>query len=138
MLPAASERGYVGRALSRQVTIMVDSEPTDRIESPQSPQSLENWPSSESFESSAQDQDQDQEQESGRRRPSGRRVYRQGPVEDNAGWSIFSYLISGMVFYGLIGWLVGRATHIAVLFPLGAITGLVLAIVLIIFRYGRP
>jgi hypothetical protein len=43
-----------------------------------------------------------------------------------------------MLFYGLIGWLVGRVTHIAVLFPLGAITGLVLAIVLIIFRYGRP
>lgn len=116
--------------------MMVDSEPTDRIESPESlksPESLESpqsWPGSESSESSAR--------EPGRRRPSGRRVYRQGPVEDNAGWAIFSYLISGMVFYGLIGWLVGRATHIAVLFPLGAITGLVLAIVLIIFRYGRP
>jgi hypothetical protein len=124
MLPAASERGYVGRALSRQVTMMVDSEPTDRIESPESLESPD------SSESSAR--------EPGRRRPSGRRVYRQGPVEDNAGWTIFSYLIAGMVFYGLIGWLVGRATHIAVLFPLGAITGLVLAIVLIIFRYGRP
>jgi hypothetical protein len=124
MLPAASERGYVGRALSRQVTMMVDSEPTDRIESPES------LDSPDSSESSAR--------EPGRRRPSGRRVYRQGPVEDNAGWTIFSYLIAGMVFYGLIGWLVGRATHIAVLFPLGAITGLVLAIVLIIFRYGRP
>jgi hypothetical protein len=68
---------------------------------------------------------------------TGRRQYRRGPVEDNAGWTIFSYLISGMAFYGLVGWLVGRATHIAVLFPLGAIVGLVLAIVLIIFRYGR-
>lgn len=68
----------------------------------------------------------------------GRRRYRQGPVEDNAGWAVFSYLISGMAFYGLIGWLVGRATHIGILFPLGMIVGLILAIVLIIFRYGRP
>jgi hypothetical protein len=123
MLPAASARGSAGRALSRQVTIMVDSGPTDRIESPESPESPVQGP--------------DQPEQAGRR-PSGRRVYRQGPVEDNAGWTIFSYLISGMVCYGLIGWLVGRATHMAVLFPLGAITGLVLAIVLIIFRYGRP
>ena len=103
--------------------MMVDSEPTDRIESQESP------------ERPVQGPDQPQQP---RRRPSGRRVYRQGPVEDNAGWTIFSYLIAGMVFYGLIGWLVGRATHIAALFPIGAITGLVLAIVLIIFRYGRP
>jgi ATP synthase protein I len=68
----------------------------------------------------------------------GRKRYRQGPVEDNAGWTIFSYLISGMVVYGLIGWLVSRLTHIGVLFPLGMIVGLVLAIVLIILRYGRP
>ena len=58
--------------------------------------------------------------------------------EDNQGWSVFSYLISGMVFYGLVGWLVSRATHIGILFPLGMIVGLILAIVLIIFRYGRP
>jgi ATP synthase protein I len=60
------------------------------------------------------------------------------PVEDNAGWSIFSYLISGMVFYGLVGWLVGRLTHIGALFPIGMLVGLVLAIVLIVYKYGRP
>jgi ATP synthase protein I len=69
---------------------------------------------------------------------TGRKAWRHGPVEDNAGWAVFSYLISGMVFYGLVGWLVGRATHIGILFPLGMIVGLILAIVLIIFRYGRP
>ncbi len=69
---------------------------------------------------------------------TGRKAWRRGPVEDNAGWAVFSYLISGMVFYGLVGWLVGRATHIGILFPLGMIVGLILAIVLIIFRYGRP
>jgi ATP synthase protein I len=69
---------------------------------------------------------------------TGRKAWRRGPVEDNAGWAVFSYLISGMVFYGLVGWLVSRATHIGILFPLGMIVGLILAIVLIIFRYGRP
>jgi ATP synthase protein I len=68
----------------------------------------------------------------------GHKQWRRGPVEDNAGWSVFSYLLAGMAFYGLIGWLVSRATHIGILFPLGMIVGLILAIVLIIFRYGRP
>jgi F0F1-type ATP synthase assembly protein I len=63
---------------------------------------------------------------------------RDGPPEQNAGWTIFSYLISGMAVYGLIGWLVSRVTHISVLFPVGMLVGLVLAIVLIVFRYGRP
>ncbi|HEY1616630.1 MAG TPA: hypothetical protein VGG25_03380 [Streptosporangiaceae bacterium] len=63
---------------------------------------------------------------------------RPGPPEQNAGWTIFSYLISGMAVYGLIGWLVSRVTHISVLFPVGMLVGLVLAIVLIVFRYGRP
>lgn len=63
---------------------------------------------------------------------------RRPPVEDNAGWTIFSYMISGMVAYGLIGWLVASITHIAILIPLGALLGLMLAIVAIVFRYGRP
>ena len=36
----------------------------------------------------------------------------------NAGWSIFGYLISGMVFYGGVGWLVGHWTHHPLLFAL--------------------
>jgi len=60
------------------------------------------------------------------------------PGEENAGWSVFSYLIAGMAVYGGIGWLVGHWLHVAILFPLGMLAGLVLAIVLIIYRYGRP
>ena len=58
-------------------------------------------------------------------------------VEENQGWSIFSYLISGMVFYGLVGWLVAWLTHIPVLLPLGALLGLVFAIGGIVWKYGR-
>ncbi|HUZ23127.1 MAG TPA: hypothetical protein VMV07_05120 [Streptosporangiaceae bacterium] len=61
-----------------------------------------------------------------------------GPPEQNAGWAIFSYLLSGMIFYGLVGWLVSKVTHIAVLFPVGMLVGLAAAIVLIVFKYGRP
>jgi ATP synthase protein I len=61
-----------------------------------------------------------------------------GPGEENAGWSVFSYLIAGMAAYGGIGWLIGHWLHATILFPVGMLTGLVLAIVLIIYRYGRP
>jgi hypothetical protein len=84
----------------------------------------------------------------GRRETAGRETGRgqaargqaagRGPGEQNAGWTIFSYLLSGMAAYGLIGWLVAWATHIAVFTPVGALVGLVLAIGLVIFRYGRP
>jgi hypothetical protein len=42
-----------------------------------------------------------------------------------------------MAFYGFIGWLIGRWTHVALLFPLGMLVGLGLAIVLIVYKYGR-
>jgi ATP synthase protein I len=61
-----------------------------------------------------------------------------GPAAQNDGWAVFSYLLSGMIFYGLVGWLVSRATHMAMLFPVGMLVGLALAIVLIVFKYGRP
>ena len=62
---------------------------------------------------------------------------RDGPPEQNAGWIIFSYLLSGMLFYGVIGWLISRWTHVALIFPVGMLVGLVLAIVLILYKYGR-
>ncbi len=59
------------------------------------------------------------------------------PVEDNQGWSIFSYLIAGMVAYGLIGGLAAWLTHIPVLAPVGALVGLVFAIGGVVWKYGR-
>lgn len=64
--------------------------------------------------------------------------YSPGPPSASAGWAVTSYLIGGMAIYGGIGWLVGRWTGIAVLFPAGMLLGLALAIALIIFRYARP
>ncbi len=62
---------------------------------------------------------------------------RQSPAEENQGWSIFSYLIAGMVAYGLIGWLVAWLTHVPVLLPVGALVGLVFAVGGVVWKYGR-
>jgi ATP synthase protein I len=61
-----------------------------------------------------------------------------GPGSAGVGYAYLSYMIGGMVLYGGIGWLVGRWTHLPLLFPVGMLAGLALAIVLIIFRVTRP
>jgi ATP synthase protein I len=55
----------------------------------------------------------------------------------DVGWTITSYLIGGMVAYGGIGWLIGRAVHIWMLFPIGMLVGLAISLGYIIYRYGR-
>lgn len=69
----------------------------------------------------------------GRGRPAGE----QPPPSADVGWRVFSYMIGGMAFYGGLGWLIGRWTGISVLFPLGMIVGLVLSLLMIIFRFTR-
>jgi F0F1-type ATP synthase assembly protein I len=69
---------------------------------------------------------------------SRRQAAAQGRAEGlNIGWTVFSYLLSGMAAYGLIGWLVGRAVHVSLLFPIGMLIGLGISIGFIIYRYGR-
>ncbi len=53
------------------------------------------------------------------------------------GWTVFSYLLAGMAAYGAIGWLIGRAAHVALLFPIGMLVGLGISIGYIIHRFGR-
>ena len=53
------------------------------------------------------------------------------------GWEVVSYLISGMLAYGGIGWLIGRAVHIQLLFPIGMAVGLAIALGWVIYRHGR-
>jgi ATP synthase protein I len=55
----------------------------------------------------------------------------------NAGWSIFGYMISGMVFYGGVGWLIGHWTHHPLLFPLGTLAGVGVGVFAVIYKYGR-
>jgi hypothetical protein len=53
------------------------------------------------------------------------------------GWTVVSYLLAGMAAYGIIGALIGKAVHVALLFPLGMLAGLGISIGYIIYRFGR-
>jgi ATP synthase protein I len=59
------------------------------------------------------------------------------PLQERDGWRILSYLLGGMILYGGIGWLIGKWTGLSVLFPIGMLLGLGLAIAMIIFRFTR-
>jgi ATP synthase protein I len=54
-----------------------------------------------------------------------------------AGWNVASYLLSGLIAYGAIGWLIARATHIQLLFPVGMVIGIAISVGFVIYRYGR-
>jgi F0F1-type ATP synthase assembly protein I len=66
-----------------------------------------------------------------------RRPGRPGDGGQNASWTIFSYLLAGMVAYGGIGWLIAHFTRHPLIFPLGMLVGLGISIWLVIYRYGR-
>jgi F0F1-type ATP synthase assembly protein I len=54
------------------------------------------------------------------------------------GWMVVSYLIAGMLLYGGLGWLISRWTGLtAALLPIGMVVGLVIALVMVVLRYGR-
>jgi ATP synthase protein I len=55
----------------------------------------------------------------------------------NIGWTVLSYLLSGMAAYGAIGWLIGRTVHVEMLFPIGMLVGLAISLGFVIWRYGR-
>jgi hypothetical protein len=58
-------------------------------------------------------------------------------LDNGTGWTIISYLLGGIVAYGAIGWGIGKATHIGLLFPIGMVVGIAISIGYVIYRYGR-
>ena len=70
-------------------------------------------------------------------RPGGRPERPQHRPREADGWQILSYMLGGMILYGGIGWVVAHFTGIAVLFPVGMILGIGLAVAMIIFRFTR-
>jgi ATP synthase protein I len=52
-------------------------------------------------------------------------------------WTVMSYVISGPLLYGGIGWLLDRWLDQAWLVPVGILFGMVLALVLVYLRFGR-
>jgi hypothetical protein len=53
------------------------------------------------------------------------------------GWTVVSYMFSGLIAYGAIGWLIGRVTHIALMFPIGMMVGIAVSVGYVIYRFGR-
>ena len=58
-------------------------------------------------------------------------------LTNGTGYTVFSYLIAGMLAYGGIGWLIGHFTHVSLIFPIGMLVGLAISVGWIIYRYGR-
>ncbi len=81
----------------------------------------------------AQEQAQEQAQKQAQKQAAA-----QGRAQGlEVGWTVFSYLLAGMAAYGGIGWLIGRAVHVPLLFPIGMLAGLGISIGYIIHRFGR-
>ena len=59
-------------------------------------------------------------------------------LTQGSGWTVFSYLIAGMLAYGGIGWLIGHFTRISLLFPIGMLVGLAISVGWVIYQFGRP
>jgi hypothetical protein len=75
-------------------------------------------------------------------RAAAARASRQQPsrvsgLNNGTGWTIISYLLAGIVAYGALGWGIGKATHIGLLFPIGMVIGIAISIGYVIYRYGR-
>lgn len=55
---------------------------------------------------------------------------------EGAGVSILSTLLSGLLLYGVLGWLIDRLLNTSFVIVIGLVVGLVLSLYLIIKRYG--
>ena len=68
-----------------------------------------------------------------------------GPPDPDAGhprleearmWNVFSYLISGPVTFGGIGWALDRWLEYGFFVPVGILAGMAVSLYLVWFRYG--
>ncbi|MFI7589669.1 hypothetical protein ACIB24_21585 [Spongisporangium articulatum] len=59
-------------------------------------------------------------------------------AEVRAGWTVLSYLISGPMLYGGLGWLLDRWLGTQVFTPVGLVGGMALALYVIVKRYVSP
>ena len=55
----------------------------------------------------------------------------------DTGLRVLSILISGLAFYGGLGWLLDRWLQTSWMLPVGIIVGTVAGVYLVIARYGR-
>lgn len=61
---------------------------------------------------------------------------REGALPESGAWNIVSYLLAGMLGFGVPGYLLDRATGLGFLTPVGLLVGMAAALTIIWFRYG--
>lgn len=57
-------------------------------------------------------------------------------LAESAMWNVVSYLISGPVVFGALGWLLDRWLHTGFLLPAGILVGMATSLYYVWFRYG--
>jgi len=57
--------------------------------------------------------------------------------EENALWSIFGYLVSGLLFWGWVGWAADHFLHTKYFTLVGLLVGMGGALYLVWLRFGR-
>jgi F0F1-type ATP synthase assembly protein I len=62
----------------------------------------------------------------------------QKPLGEAAAWTVLSYLISGPLVYGGIGWLADRWLGTGVFVAIGIVVGMGLSLYIIVMRYVVP
>ncbi len=67
----------------------------------------------------------------------GNRGHRDGPGGSEVAWAIIGLLLSGVIAWGGIGWLVDRWLGTNLFLPIGILVGAAGAFYLVIRRYGQ-
>jgi ATP synthase protein I len=57
--------------------------------------------------------------------------------EENALWSIFGYLLSGLIFWGGVGWALDHWLGTSYLLLVGLLVGMGASLYLVWLRFGR-
>lgn len=72
-----------------------------------------------------------------RRRPDyARLAHRDGPVPESAAWNVLSYLLAGLLGFGLPAWLLDRWLGTSWIVAIGILLGTAVAMLTIWVRYG--
>lgn len=61
-----------------------------------------------------------------------------GPVGEAAAWTVLSYLITGPLLYGGLGWLLDLWLGTRWIVAVGIVGGMALSIYIVYVRYGTP
>lgn len=54
---------------------------------------------------------------------------------DQDPWAAFGYLVAGVAFYGVLGWLLGLWLNVSFLIPVGIVVGLLFGMYMVFARY---